>query len=91
MRNRARRFLTSYANASDASAGAEAPNEPADMLAAASVLYDTMMDAEEVEQRERETTREVPLGTILAQTGLAAASVMTITRSIDRSVRLFLS
>ena len=32
-------------------------------------LYDTMMDAEEVEQRERETTREVPLGTILAQTG----------------------
>lgn len=53
MRNRARRFLTSYANASDASAGAEAPNEPADML--------------------------------------AAASVMTITRSIDRSVRLFLS
>ena len=32
-------------------------------------LYDTMMDAEEVEQREHETTREVPLGTILAQTG----------------------
>lgn len=32
-------------------------------------LYDTMMDAEEVEQRERETTREVPLGTLLAQTG----------------------
>lgn len=32
-------------------------------------LYDTMMDAEEVEQRERETTREVPLDTILAQTG----------------------
>lgn len=32
-------------------------------------LYDTMVDAEEVEQRERETTREVPLGTILAQTG----------------------
>lgn len=32
-------------------------------------LYDIMMDAEEVEQRERETTREVPLGTILAQTG----------------------
>lgn len=32
-------------------------------------LYDTMMDAEEVEQRERETTREVPLGTILTQTG----------------------
>lgn len=32
-------------------------------------LYDTMMDAEEVEQRERETAREVPLGTILAQTG----------------------
>lgn len=32
-------------------------------------LYDTMMDAEEVQRRNRETTREVPIGARLAQTG----------------------
>lgn len=53
-------------------------------------LYDTMMDAEEVQRRNRETTREVPIGARLAQTGdlipLAAIGLIVVVSLIALAV-----